>query len=128
MKNMRRTGGREAGFSVIEAAVVTGVVSVALCGMVASVNTARQLEKRSQKLSRASASAAGQIEKLRMDARTGWSNLKTNYDQQQTAVTESTSAAAGTVSTSVATSTTGMTDPDGMWETAAATPTSTSST
>jgi Tfp pilus assembly protein PilV len=122
MRRLNRKGAGARGLSLIEAAITTCVVSVALCGLVASLNTARQLEVRSRQLSRASSTLSGRIEQMRMDASDGWSRLPTDYDGTNVQVAGSATSVKATMRTTVSSATTGLTDPSGMWEVGATVP------
>jgi len=71
---------REAGFSVVEAAVSGFVVAVSVAGLVVSVCYGRQLERSTADTWRATSAATAALEQIRSASKTQWSGVSTEWD------------------------------------------------
>ncbi len=122
---MRKLGTRkrrEAGFSVVEAAISAFLVAIAISGLVISVTYGQRLEASTATMWRATGAATATLEKIRSDSATRWSTLATDWDQQSCAASGLADSLTSKLTASVSADSSLLDRPTGMWTTGATEP------
>lgn len=113
---------REAGFSVVEAAISAFLVAIAISGLVISMTYGQRLEASTATMWRATGAATATLEKIRSDSASRWSSLAADWDAQTCAASgladPVTSKLTATVTSDEATAG----RPKGMWTNGATAP------
>jgi hypothetical protein len=113
---------REAGFTVVEAAISAFLVAIAISGLVVSVTYGQRLEASTATMWRATGAATATLEKIRSDSATRWSTLAADWDAQSC----SSSGLADSITSKLAAKVTAdsslLDRPQGMWTAGATEP------
>jgi uncharacterized membrane protein YgcG len=113
---------REAGFSVVEAAISAFLVAIAISGLVISVTYGQRLEASTATMWRATGAATATLEKIRSDSATRWSTLATDWNAQSCSASGLADAVTSKLTASVSSDASLLDRPAGMWTTGATEP------
>ena len=113
---------REAGFSVVEAAISAFLVAIAISGLVISVTYGQRLEASTATMWRATGAATATLEKIRSDSATRWSTLATDWDAQSCTSSGLADSITSKLTAKVSSDATQLDRPAGMWTAGATEP------
>jgi Tfp pilus assembly protein PilV len=113
---------REAGFSVVEAAISAFLVAIAISGLVISVTYGQRLEASTASMWRATGAATATLEKIRSDSASRWSTLATDWNAQSCSASGLADPVTSKLTATVSSDASLLDRPTGMWTTGATEP------
>ena len=113
---------RQAGFSVVEAAISAFLVAISISGLVISTTYGQRLESSTATMWRATGAATATLEKIRSDSATRWSSLADDWNAQSCAASGLADSVTSKLTATVTSDEALAGRPRGMWTTGATAP------
>ena len=113
---------REAGFSVVEAAISSLLVAIAISGLVVSVSYGQRLEASTAAMWRATGAATATLEKIRSDSAARWSTLAADWNAKNCSASGIADPVTSKLTATVTSDASQVGPQSGMWTTGATEP------